>query len=509
MWGLENKPDNVNFLNAKRLNHKRLEIELKQKWPDLKTVIDNNEREVPFVQVFAVAQAREAAEKDYYENDTKVHKIKTKNTYENKHKSRIFILNNKQCKRCGKFKHLNNSCAAFSHTCKENRKGHFEKLCIKTAKIKQLSTANQSKPKSSSTDRRVHKMKSDDSDSEYEEIFKTSSTSRGKKINLLINNVNCTMDWDPGVSYSIISSEMWEKIGKSFLTKPPKLKAYGKLTPRGKTDVQVTIDETTKILPVVVIDNTDPMLFGLSRSEAFDALDTNKPLEQIIEENVELFNSSLGKIKNYQIKLHIKENAKPIHIAARPIKFGIQKNVEAELERLVKQGTISPVDPNKTPIEWATPTVAELERLVKQGTISPVDPNKTPIEWATPTVNVPKKDENQWSPAKVIDRTDKYSYKVVTNDGVERRRNADHIRERNDDLLLIDEPVVIDTSELLSTEVPNENQEKTEITTPQNLEPEINDFSIVSVPGTTTSQKETTQLRRSTRIRTIPRRYPK
>ncbi|KAK9717329.1 hypothetical protein QE152_g23783 [Popillia japonica] len=322
MWGLENKPDNVNFLNAKRLNHKRLEIELKQKWPDLKTVIDNNEREVPFVQVFAVAQAREAAEKDYYENDTKVHKIKTKNTYENKHKSRIFILNNKQCKRCGKFKHLNNSCAAFSHTCKENRKGHFEKLCIKTGKakikqlstanqskpktkIKQLSTANQSKPKSSSTDRRVHKMKSDDSDSEYEEIFKTSSTSRGKKINLLINNVNCTMDWDPGVSYSIISSEMWEKIGKSFLTKPPKLKAY-------------------------------------------------------------------GKIKNYQVKLHIKENAKPIHIAARPIKFGIQKNVEAELERLVKQGTISPVDPNKTPIEWATPTVAELERLVKQGTISPM-----------------------------------------------------------------------------------------------------------------------------------------
>ncbi|KAK9686490.1 Reverse transcriptase (RNA-dependent DNA polymerase) [Popillia japonica] len=358
---------------ATGLNHKRLEIELKQKWPDLKTVIDNNEREVPFVQVFAVAQAREAAEKDYYdENDTNVHKIKTKNTYENKRKSQIFILNNKQCKRCGKFKHLNNSCAAFSHTCKEcNKKGHFEKLCIKTGKAKQLSTANQSKPKSSSTDRRVHKMKSDDSDNEYEEIFNTSSTSRGKKINLLVNNVNCTMDWDPGASYQhIISSEMWEKIGKPFLTNPPKLKAY------------------------VVIDNADPMLFGLSWSEAFgmpfpkqvysisanelvkDTLDTNKQLEQIIE-NVELFNCSLGKIKNYKVKLHIKENAKPIHIAARPIKFGlhikenakpihiaarpikfgIQKNVEAELERLVKQGTISPVDPNKTPIEWATPTV--------------------------------------------------------------------------------------------------------------------------------------------------------
>ncbi|KAK9721737.1 hypothetical protein QE152_g20742 [Popillia japonica] len=119
-----------------------------------------------------------------------------------------------------------------------------------------------------------------------------------------------------------------------------------------------------------------------------------------------------------------------------------------------------------------------------------------------------KINKKQWSPAKVIDSTNKYSYKVVTNNGVERRRHADHIRERNDDLPLIDEPVVIDTSELLSTEVPNENQEKSEITTPQSLEPEINDFSVVSVPGTTTPQTETTQLRRSTRIRTIPRRYP-
>ncbi|KAK9745736.1 hypothetical protein QE152_g6661 [Popillia japonica] len=243
MRGLANKPDNVNFLDAK---------------------------------------SPEAAERDYYdENDTNVDK--TKNTYKNKRKSQIFILNNKQCKRYGKFKHLNNSCAAFSHTCKEcNKKGHFEKLCIKTgkAKIKQLnvSTANQSKPKSSITDR---KMKSDHSDSEYEKIFKTSSTSRGKKISLLINNVNCTMDWDPGASYSIIVAKCGRR--KPFLTKPPKLKAY-----------------------VVIIDNADPMVFGLSWSAAFgmpfpkhvysisanelvkDALDTTKQLEQIIEENVDV-----------------------------------------------------------------------------------------------------------------------------------------------------------------------------------------------------------------------------
>ncbi|KAK9716853.1 hypothetical protein QE152_g24505 [Popillia japonica] len=44
--------------------------------------------------------------------------------------------------------------------------------------------------------------------------------------------------------------------------------------------------------------------------------------------------------------------------------------------------------------------------------------------------------EKQWSPARVIGRTNKYSYKVVTNDGVERRRHADHIRERHELLVV-------------------------------------------------------------------------
>lgn len=40
--------------------------------------------------------------------------------------------------------------------------------------------------------------------------------------------------------------------------------------------------------------------------------------------------------------------------------------------------------------------------------------------------------EKQWSPVEVIDHTNKYSHKVGTNDGGERRRQAGHIRERND-----------------------------------------------------------------------------
>ena len=35
-----------------------------------------------------------------------------------------------------------------------------------------------------------------------------------------------------------------------------------------------------------------------------------------------------------------------------------------------------------------------------------------------------------WEPANIVERTNRYSYRVRTKDGVERRRHADHIRER-------------------------------------------------------------------------------
>lgn len=38
--------------------------------------------------------------------------------------------------------------------------------------------------------------------------------------------------------------------------------------------------------------------------------------------------------------------------------------------------------------------------------------------------------EKMWEPANIVERTNRYSYRVRTKDGVERRRHADHIRER-------------------------------------------------------------------------------
>lgn len=56
--------------------------------------------------------------------------------------------------------------------------------------------------------------------------------------------------------------------------------------------------------------------------------------------------------------LTLKESAIPVFCKARPIPYGMWKLVEAELEKLQKDGVISPV----TWSEWATPLVVVPKR---------------------------------------------------------------------------------------------------------------------------------------------------
>lgn len=200
---------------------------------------------------------------------------------------------------------------------------------------------------------------------------------RSKRIDVAINGCSITMDWDPGATQSIISTSLWRSIGAPKLKQAPPLRAYGnfKLEPRGSAKVRVVLGDRTELVSAVVMDKAKPMLFGLPWCKAFemgfpeqvysvqqqargnDNTSASSRLKCIIEGNEELFGEKLGRVKDFQITIHVKEGAQPVHFAARPVNFGIQKNVEAELKRFLEAGIISAVNPNDTPVEWATPTV--------------------------------------------------------------------------------------------------------------------------------------------------------
>lgn len=374
---------------ATGINHPQLEVDLKQKWPDLQEHYDGKTVEVTFAKFFAVAQSRELAEGDIQVGlPAATNKVRTKTNmaHHNKHNTSLRRIGLDQCRRCGAYdRHKVGDCKAKDHTCKEcQTQGHFEDCCIKTGRA-YLTSTKSGKKRAIKNENKLYKIRNTDSDECLSESSTSSSSydsndvykierkrnKDSKRIDVTLNGVRCTLDWDPGSVYSIISTEFWKRIGAPPLTKAPKLRAYGnlKLKPKGLTDVTVEILGRQKVLPVVVMEEANPMLFGLQWSEMYDMTfpepvysvkstqrDT-RTLKQVLDTFSPLFDNKLGKVKNYAVNIHIKHNTVPKHIPARPVKFAMRKNIERELQRLVDEEIITKVDPNIIPLEWATPTV--------------------------------------------------------------------------------------------------------------------------------------------------------
>ncbi|CAH0716307.1 unnamed protein product, partial [Brenthis ino] len=282
---------------ATGLNHQQLQIELRQKWPDLIDTQNGIKTEVTFLQLFAIAQSRELAEADI-NTECNINRIsnKTGNRKEENIRKPTRKLRLDQCRRCGKHnRHSFNKCEARNHECTEcGVIGHFESCCIKTGRayldnykpLKKSTKFQKNRhlyritERANITNRVSQTPTSSFSGSEESEEesntykIQNKKTSRCKKIDVKINGIKCTMDWDPGSVYSIINTKMWRKIGSPSLMQAPTLKAYCnfKLKPKGLTDITVEVDNRSLILPVIVMKHAEPMLFGLQWSESFDMI---------------------------------------------------------------------------------------------------------------------------------------------------------------------------------------------------------------------------------------------
>ena len=70
------------------------------------------------------------------------------------------------------------------------------------------------------------------------------------------------------------------------------------------------------------------------------------------------FEKGLGTLKNFKAKIHIDPKATPRFCKARTVPFAMRSKVEEELERLVKEGSLEPVQL----ADWAAPIVPVLKQ---------------------------------------------------------------------------------------------------------------------------------------------------
>ncbi|KAK6186733.1 hypothetical protein SNE40_006011 [Patella caerulea] len=179
------------------------------------------------------------------------------------------------------------------------------------------------------------------------------------------------MEIDTGASVSIISTQQVSIISTQqveFLRGDgqqlqietdnlPVLRTYSgeAMQPEGRIMLNVVHEDKAIKVPCLIVKGDGPNLLEHLNLNFIN-------LHQVDSEDFasmfpELFEPGLGKLKNVKAKLHVDEDVKPRYFKPRLVPISMRAKVEAELDRLVNEGILKPVEFS----EWGTPIVPVLK----------------------------------------------------------------------------------------------------------------------------------------------------
>ena len=272
------------------------------------------------------------------------------------------------CTRCGKGGHRSSDCPYKNLVCRGcHRRGHLQRMCR---------SANAGSSNTSGTAPAGVKQvgESEDSESKADDLWLVEEVGGIHKlyqppikVPVCVDGVNVCMELDTGASVSIVSETQYKQWwpGRSLDSSPIRLQTYSKqpLTVVGSLSVVVEYESQKVTLPLVVVEGSGPMLMGRNWLNAIKLNwakihYTQAPrLQEVLAKYSEAFEKGLGTFKGEEVSIAVDPEASPQFHKARPLPYAMKKMVEDELERLVKEGTLKPVDY----AEWAAPIVAVLK----------------------------------------------------------------------------------------------------------------------------------------------------
>ena len=267
------------------------------------------------------------------------------------------------CYCCGKVGHKRQNCRMKNEICRGcGKKGHLIKVC----RSKQPTAGKGKKPVNHLEE--SGDQSSDDSVIDHD-LFTINSPSKSKpyRVNVTINEKPIAMEIDTGASITLVSERTFRdhwpqsKLAPSRIT----LRSYsGESIPVvGSVDVIVEYDNQSATLPLLVVKGEGPSLLGrnwlgsikLNWHEIFWL--HNASLNQVLEKHKAVFEPGLGKVTGYTAKILVDQGATPKYSKARTVPYFYREKVEKELNKLVEEGTLEPVEHS----EWASPIVAVLK----------------------------------------------------------------------------------------------------------------------------------------------------
>jgi hypothetical protein len=190
-------------------------------------------------------------------------------------------------------------------------------------------------------------------------------------VELSLNGVVCDMEIDTAADFSIMSKSIYDQKFSHFPLYPSavKLKTYTgeTLQVSGEMKCEIVYQNKTFRLPIVIANYVGkPTLLGknwlaqmkldwgrvfsIKTSEQSNARDQ---LNVLLSKYKNMFEDSYEGMKGFEAHITMKDGARTVFIKPRKVPYALKEAVEAELEKLERNGVIKKTERTK----WASPVV--------------------------------------------------------------------------------------------------------------------------------------------------------
>ena len=262
-----------------------------------------------------------------------------------------------KCYRCGNTTHTAQSCRFKSAKCRHCGKvGHIERVC-------------RSKAEQKSVKHPVCSIQEEDEEfSLVDKLHGGSDKTPPIMVSVTVNNRPIEMELDTGAAFSLVSEATFRKLwpDSTLQESTIRLCSYSgdPITVCGSLKVEVMYKSQKAQLALLVVAGNGTTLLGRNWLKALH-LDWQEihyvydgPISQLLEKHSALFQEGLGTLQGHKVSIHVNSDAKPVFSKTRTLPYAYKAKVEQELDRLVKEGILEPVEF----AEWASPIVAVLKK---------------------------------------------------------------------------------------------------------------------------------------------------
>ncbi|XP_048774395.2 uncharacterized protein K02A2.6-like [Ostrea edulis] len=269
------------------------------------------------------------------------------------------------CFRCGRKGHIARNCTITKDkNCNKcGKKGHFAKVC------KTKSDSPRTKPGRDRSTKHVHLVQSESSEDQF--AFAVHDKYTNGMIDINVGGATVQMLIDSGATCNIVNSDIWSAIranneSMSLSRNTKRLFSYGSKEPLQilgtfQTVAKYGLRETSAEFAVVkgdyisLLGKDTAVELGVLRIgvEGSDFCSVISEIDKIVASRNTVFDG-VGKLKNFQLRIHVDKTVTPVAQPLRRLPFNVRKSVNKKLEELEKMDIIEKVN---NPTAWVSPLV--------------------------------------------------------------------------------------------------------------------------------------------------------